>query len=565
MLRCLRVALFLLVPMLVLAWASPLLAQERRVALVIGADQYRHIPRLTNAVADARAVAARLQALGFEVIGPVLNPTRAELVDARDQLEQKVKGADLGLLFYAGHAVEVEERNILLPIDAPAAQTRRQIEAGGVFLHDILNEMQQLVPRVIAILDACRDNPLPRDAVRGNAPVVGSRGGLTTRGLEPIDGLAGGGGRFVVFAAQPGSTALDRLPNDPPTASGLFTRHLLRELDQPDRPILALMSEVRDRVAEAARSAGRSQRPHIDDRLEGSNRLILARAVRPPATPQAAQPAVLPVPPPPTVGTDALDLAFWQSIQASTNPADFLAYRNAFPQGRFLQLALNRLNALRPPAAAQPATPAVRALTPEEVSAAQRLLTALGFNTGGSDGVAGPRSQAAIASFAQVSLRPDETQFDTANLERLQQMERAFQRATDRGPTSPRGRAAASVAGAVARFEQGFAAERASPPDPEEAAYWYGLAAREHEPRALNQLGLLMIRGQGVAQDAAGASLLWRLAAARGDATAAFNLGAMLERGIGLPRNPGWAKYFYDMAAHAGHPQAREASRRVAP
>jgi TPR repeat protein len=74
-----------------------------------------------------------------------------------------------------------------------------------------------------------------------------------------------------------------------------------------------------------------------------------------------------------------------------------------------------------------------------------------------------------------------------------------------------------------------------------------------------------MVRGQGVDKDASGASLLWRLAAARGDPTAAFNLGAMLEHGIGLNRNPRWARHFYEMAAQAGHPQARDASRRVVP
>lgn len=590
---------------LVLVLAPPALAQERRVALIVGADRYRHIPALTNAVNDARAVSARLAALGFEVIGPVLDPTREQFNAALDRFEQRLSGAEAGLFFFAGHAVEVDGRNHLLPVDAPAAQSRRQLEGASLQLSDIVNEMQARTPRVIILLDACRDNPLPRDAARGGTPVLGSRGGL--RGLEPIQGAPAGGGRFVVFAAEPGEVALDRLPTDRPNANGLFTRYLLRALDEPARPINVLMSDVRDQVALAAQQAGRSQRPHIDDRMVGSGQFMLARAVAP---------ASLPVQTSPQTAPEALDLAFWQSIQHSRSMADFEAYLREFPRGRFVALARNRLSAMRedqalwervqnsrnptdverylaefpqgafviqararlaelraPPAAAPvqpaalpvPTAAAIRALTREETVGAQRFLNALGFDTGGATGAIGPRSRAAMESFAQVALRPDQTEFDTANLQRLEALHRDFLRLTERGAISPRGVPAASVGGAEARFLRGWNAQQANPADHTEAAYWYALAALEHETRALNQLGLLMVRGQGVTQDAAGGSLLWRLAAARRDATAAFNLGAMLERGIGVNRNPGWARFYYDLALQNGHPEAREALRRVGP
>jgi uncharacterized caspase-like protein len=546
----------------------------------------------------------------------VLDPTREQLNAALDRFEQRLNGAEAGLFFFAGHAVEVDGRNHLLPVDAPAAQSRRQLEGASLQLADIVNEMQARTPRVIVLLDACRDNPLPRDAARGGAPVLGSRGGL--RGLEPIQGAPAAGGRFVVFAAEPGEVALDRLPTDLPNANGLFTRHLLGALNEPARPINVLMSDVRDHVALAAQRAGRSQRPHIDDRMVGSGQFMLARAVvpAPPTAPASAQAVTLPVPAPPQTAPEALDLAFWQSIQNSRRMADFEAYLREFPRGRFVALARNRLSGMRddealwervqnsrnptdverylaefpqgafviqararlselraPPATAPvqpvalpvPAAPAIRALTRDETVEAQRFLNALGFDTGGTTGAIGPRSRAALESFAQVALRPDQTEFDTANLQRLEALHRDFLRLTERGAVSPRGVPAASVGGAEARFLRGWNAQQANPADHAEAAYWYTLAAREHEPRALNQLGLLMVRGQGVAQDAAGGSLLWRLAAARRDATAAFNLGAMLERGIGLGRNPGWARFYYDLALQNGHPEARDALRRVAP
>jgi uncharacterized caspase-like protein len=535
--KCLHaLAVFLLMLMAGL----PLHAQERRVALVIGNSAYSGEARLPNAVRDAELIAEGLKEIGFDVTLQSNLDNRGLRV-ALQSFETKAEGASVAAIYFAGHGIAANGRNWLLPVDARLSSARH-IEDEAVAHTRFATALDGARGLQLLILDACRNNPFaPRLAAGGARNVA-------VRGLEAISDSDLPPNRLIAFSARDGQVAQD----GPEGGNGPYATALRRRLSEPGTEIGLLFRRVRDDVINATR---RTQEPWAYNSL-GGQELFLVTASRPLPGPVQGSGAAT---------ADALDLAFWQSIQASLNPADFEAYRDAFPQGRFIQLALIRLNALRSPGVGQPATPAARILTPEEVFVAQRLLNALGFNTGGSDGVIGPRSQAALASFAQVSMRPDETQFDTANLERLQQMERAFQRATERGPTSPRGRAAASVAGALARFDLGFAAERASPQDAEEAAYWYGLAAREHEPRALNQLGLLMVRGQGVDKDASGASLLWRLAAARGDPTAAFNLGAMLEHGIGLNRNPRWARHFYEMAAQAGHPQARDASRRVVP
>lgn len=559
-------------------FASQAWAQERRVALVVGANEYRHVTPLATAVNDARAVARRLGELGFEVVGPVLDPTRDQFIAALDRFEALLAGANLGLFFYAGHGVEVGGRNLLLPVDAPAATSERQLRANAIDAQEIVSGMLARTARAVVILDACRDNPLPRDPARGNQPIVGS-----TRGLEPMEGpRRDDGGSFVVLAAAPGAVAFDRLPGDDADPNGVFTRHLLRAMAQPARPLPALMTEVRDAVAGAARAANRTQIPEITDRMVGSGQVMLARGVVPPVPPVVAAP---PSPMPQGPAPEALDLAFWQSIQNSRNVADFEAYLARFPNGTFAALARNRIAELRtsgPATTSPPSQPApapvpvqqaalplpgagsVRALTRDEIVVAQVLLGKLGFDTGGADGVVGPRSRAAMERFAIVALHPDQAEFDTANLDRLTAVEADFRRLTERRPLSPRGVAAASVQGAEARFQRGWAAERATPADVAEAFYWYGLAAREGEVRALNQLGLMLMRGQGTAADSMGASLLWRLAAARGDATAAFNLGLMLEHGIGIGRNLGWARFWYDLAAEAGHPDARAAAARVA-
>lgn len=313
--------------------ATPAWAQERRVALVVGADRYQTLTPLENGVNDARAVAQRLGALGFEVLEPVLNPTRQEFMTALDRFEQRLRGADTGLFFYAGHAVEVGGSNILLPVDAPAATSERTLRGAGINVSEILIDMLAQTRAAILILDSCRDNPLPRDTTRGNAPRIGG-----ARGLAPIEAPArGDGGAFIMFSALPGRVALDRLPQEDRERNSLFTRHLLRALEQPARPLSLLMQSVRDDVARAARAAGREQQPHLDDRMIGSGQLMLARGA-----------AVVPSPvPTPAPAPESLDLAFWQSIQNSRNLADFEAYLTQFPQGRFVALARNRVAELR--------------------------------------------------------------------------------------------------------------------------------------------------------------------------------------------------------------------------
>ena len=228
------------------------------------------------------------------MVGPVIDPTRADFISAVDRFEQMLSGSEAALFFYAGHAVEIGGSNLLLPIDTPSAISERQVRANSIDLREILAAMTQRTRRAIIILDACRDNPLPRDPSRGGRAIVGG-----TRGLEPIDPPAGpsdAAGSFVMFAAQPRNVALDRLPGDDRDPNGLFTRHLLRILDGVPRPLGVMMADVRDAVAGAARASGREQVPHIDDRMVGSHQFMIFPG-------SAAPPAILPVPPSGTTGT----------------------------------------------------------------------------------------------------------------------------------------------------------------------------------------------------------------------------------------------------------------------
>ena len=332
-----------LVLILVLLVTAPAAAREKRVALMVGADAYRAIPALSTAVADARAVATQLRTLGFEVVGPVLDPARDQFNAALDRFEGALRGAALGGFFCAGHAVEVTGRNRLLPVGA----------------QEILASILGRTPRAVMMLDTCRDNPLLRDPVRGNRPTVGGN-----RGLESIETpRRDDGGSLVVLAAAPGEVALDRLPGNDCDPNGPFTRHLLCALAKPARPLPALVGEVGDAVAADAGSAGRRHMPEITDRMVG-NRMVggstptlAALPVAAPAAPAIMVQSVL-VPQAAPPSQDLLDLTFWQSIQDSRSPTNLEAYLQQFPQRRFAALASNRLAALRaPPATAPPPSP----------------------------------------------------------------------------------------------------------------------------------------------------------------------------------------------------------------
>lgn len=334
------------------ALAIPAAAQERRVALIIGVDRYEQLPPLENAVNDARAVASRLSAMGFDVFPPLLNPTHRQLIDALDRFEHHLSGAEAGLVFYAGHAVEVNGTNWLLPIDAPSTGSERALRASAVSLTDILAGIVARARVAILFLDACRDNPLARDTTRGNGHLLGA-----TRGLARIETPMRGNGAFVMFAAQPGGLALDRLSASDREPHGLFTRHLLRAFDQlPNLPLNAQMASVRDSVARAAQAVGRDQVPHIDDRMIGSGQFVLARSTM--GRPEPSN--------------ETRDVAFWQRIENSQNVAEYEAYLTQFPQGRFAMMARDRIASLRAASTAKPGQSAEAALDQARVAHGRR-------------------------------------------------------------------------------------------------------------------------------------------------------------------------------------------------
>lgn len=178
--------------------AAPL----KEVALVIGNGAYQNgLPVLKNPVSDAQLVGRALQSLGFTLVGGAVKTDldRAGMIQAISDLDDAAQGADVVVVYYAGHGVQVGSRNFLIPVDMVQPKTDTILAADAVGLDTVLDEFARLPASKINILmlDACRDSPIQANP---------------TRGLTPVGGLAyvpASGANVIWFATQPGQVAQD--------------------------------------------------------------------------------------------------------------------------------------------------------------------------------------------------------------------------------------------------------------------------------------------------------------------------------------------------------------------
>lgn len=483
----------LLLTVTLLLLALPSQAQTRRVALVVGNSAYQHAGALQNAVSDADAVANTLRRLGFTVTLERDQSAVAMRRTLRD-FSDAARGADVALFFYAGHGLQMGQRdraeNFLVPIDARLTDAR-DLEDEAISLSRILQLMDGAKARIV-ILDACRDNPLLARMTQAG----GTRG--VSRGLAPIE-ASGAQGTLVAFSTAPGTVAADGTGRNSP-----FTTALLKHLPTPGLEIRSALTRVRAEVADATRNA---QVPWSNDGL--LHELFLAGEAAAPAT--TSQQAALA---PPTLAPTevAIELAFWQSIQNSRNSADFEDYLRRYPTGNFAGLARNRIAAMRETTeATAPALPSV----PPPAHECDRLAQL-------------PRS-----SMASVPAFAEGVEFSRIDVPLAR---RACQVARTAYPTEPRFMA---LAGRVEHAARNYA----------EALRLYRLAADQGYPIAQSNLGAMYANGQGVRRDDAEAVRLYRLAVDQGNAAAQTNLGWMYENGRGVPRDRSEAIRLYRLAA----------------
>lgn len=226
----------------------------RRKALVMGNDSYVRVPRLEAARADARAMAAALSAVGFEVVQHKDLSERG-MKQALREFKARVQGGDEVVFFFAGHGVQIGGINYLLPTDIQG-ESEEQVRDEAIQLQRVLDDMQERSAGfMLAVVDACRDNPF-----RTTGRAIGGRG------LAPT---AAATGQMIIFSAGAGQQALDKLNPADTASNGVFTRVFVREMLKPGLPVDRVLRNVRQEVVQLARSVGKEQTPALYDQAVG--------------------------------------------------------------------------------------------------------------------------------------------------------------------------------------------------------------------------------------------------------------------------------------------------------
>lgn len=207
----------------------PDVGSGRRMALVIGNSNYTHGGSLSNPTNDAESLTGTLQSLGFEV-KKYKDLSQSGMKKAIDDFGKSIKGTDVSLFFYAGHGVQVNGNNYLIPIDADI-NSERDVEYTCVHAGRILAKMESAGCKTnIIILDACRDNPFKRSWSRS---VSGNSGGLAFMDAPS--------GSMIAYSTSPGKTAADGVAG----TNGVYSAALIKHMQTPNISIEDMFKRVR--------------------------------------------------------------------------------------------------------------------------------------------------------------------------------------------------------------------------------------------------------------------------------------------------------------------------------
>src|SRR5450631_1766160 len=371
------VGAFILAVWLTLCLSPPALA-AKRVALVMGNSNYQNVNPLANPANDAEMMSATLRNAGFDVVDLKRDLKANQMRRALRDFSDQVRDADMAIIYFAGHGIEIDGVNYLIPVDAVL---ERDIDAfdEAVPLDRLLSVIEPVRQLRLVILDACRDNPFGKSMKRMTA----SRG--IGRGLAKVEPSSPN--TLIAFAAKAGSTALDGDDDHSP-----FTAALAKYLPRPGLDLRRAFGFARDDVLKATNNR---QEPFIYGSLGGD-------AV-----------ALVPAPVETTAGTPkplvdaALELAFWESIKNDKNPDLFQAYLNRYPKGVFADIATLNLRqqktaALESATVEQP-DDKVKLSDPASLHEVRERLYELNFDPGSFDGPMSAAAQQAVREFEQAS------------------------------------------------------------------------------------------------------------------------------------------------------------------
>jgi uncharacterized protein len=519
----------------------------QRVALVIGNAKYAAAPTLRNPVSDAHDLAASLRGLGFDVI-ELEDATRANMADAIRDFSGKLPGADTALFFYAGHGLQLNGENYLVPVDAHI-QGVADVRFGTINLNDIMGELDGKDRANIIILDSCRDNPFAEVLSKAGRSIG------ATRGLGRIENS--GVGTLVVYSTQPNNVALDGEGRNSP-----FTSALLKHVGTPGLEIRQMISKVRSDVLDAT---NRVQIPWDNSSLVGEVYLSAAREPAPGAAANRTD-AVSSLP-----TSDTAELLFWQSVAHADSKEMYEGYLSRYgDKGQFAFLArqrlaeLSRVAALPAPSAAVitratpdhssadiPAKPVAAPVTDCDRAAAPAVSSAKlpgvpGKETNAVDpSVALPACQAALQQYR------DEARFKF-ELGRAQLAAKNYIEANQLFEAAIKGGSIDAIGALGISYFLG----RGIPQSYQRAFELFTKGADLNDPGSMVSLGAMYADGRFVQKDPAKSQALYSKAISLGDYAALRNLGILYLNGAGLPRNYAMARDYFEQAAGHGDTMA---------
>ncbi|MGX4807694.1 caspase family protein [Bradyrhizobium guangdongense] len=268
--------LFRLFPLLLglalISGAAPAFA-GKRVALVLANSAYQHAPSLANPVNDGAVMAKTLKDAGFDVVESRHDLTALDTRRVLRDFADATRDADIAVVYYAGHGIEVEGSNYLIPVDAKLERDT-DVYDEALSLDRVLVAVEPAKQLRLVILDACRDNPFGRTMKR----TLASRG--IGRGLAQVEPTSTN--TLIAYSAKAGFTA-----QDGDGANSPFTLALSKHLTTPGLDVRRAFGFVRDDVL---KSTGNKQEPFVYGSLGGEDvPLVPVRAA--PAAAAAAAPA----------------------------------------------------------------------------------------------------------------------------------------------------------------------------------------------------------------------------------------------------------------------------------
>ena len=339
LMSCLRHLLSLVV---LLCLASTVIAQaqpkESRVALVIGNAAYVQ-GSLANPVNDARAMAARLRTLGFDVILRENLKTR-EIGGVYREFRSRIAPGNVALVFYAGHGIQFKGHNYFPAVDS-VINSEEDVPLQSLNLSSLLDNMEEAKAGVsLVFLDACRNNPYSRSF---RSP---------SSGLAKVEAASG---TLIHYATKPGSVAADG-----DGKNGTYTEALLAQMSEPGIPVELMLKRVANRVV--AKTKGK-QEPWVEGSLRGDFYFFGPTTVQgqPAGSATGGQ----------ARSKEQIEDDFWDSIKGSGDSTSLSLYLDTYPSGRYVgpaRLALSKL--MSPPASSQ--TTAVSAPTKDMKPGAAR-------------------------------------------------------------------------------------------------------------------------------------------------------------------------------------------------